>query len=215
MGSTCHGQIRPARSPQGVPWVRDRALLEVLYSTGIRRGELIALMVSDVNLQNRVVFVREGKGGKDRLSIRQPWAELILSGKKPIEYRTWTTDYRGPVLLHAGAARDRSTRDLISECIDEGDLDESTTLAFGGMVGAFELLDVQESEEHEGHYEWHVRPLARLPLVPIKGKPTLPSLMMDNASVAVHSWLRSSWAKNPSRSLSASASLSALTTSRW
>ena len=36
------------------------------------------------------------------LSIRQPWAELIVAGLKDIENRTWRTDYRGPVLIHAG-----------------------------------------------------------------------------------------------------------------
>lgn len=36
------------------------------------------------------------------LSVQQPWAELIRSGRKTIELRTWTTNYRGPVLICAG-----------------------------------------------------------------------------------------------------------------
>ena len=36
------------------------------------------------------------------LSIRQPWAWLILNGYKDLENRTWRTDYRGPLLIHAG-----------------------------------------------------------------------------------------------------------------
>jgi hypothetical protein len=36
------------------------------------------------------------------LSVRQPWAELIISGRKSIETRAWTTDYRGILWLHAG-----------------------------------------------------------------------------------------------------------------
>ena len=35
------------------------------------------------------------------LSIRQFWAELILRRRKPIEIRTWTRKYRGPLLIHA------------------------------------------------------------------------------------------------------------------
>src|SRR6516225_9551070 len=35
------------------------------------------------------------------LSIRQPWAELILRRRKPIEIRTWKSDYRGWLLIHA------------------------------------------------------------------------------------------------------------------
>ncbi|MEX3954171.1 ASCH domain-containing protein [Paraburkholderia sp. EG287B] len=40
------------------------------------------------------------------LSVRQPWAELILSGRKSMEIRTWSTEYRGPVWLHTGQKRD-------------------------------------------------------------------------------------------------------------
>ena len=45
---------------------RDRALLEVLYGAGIRISELVALDVDDVDLEERTVWVRGGKGGKDR-----------------------------------------------------------------------------------------------------------------------------------------------------
>ncbi|MEI3544750.1 MAG: ASCH domain-containing protein [Alphaproteobacteria bacterium] len=36
------------------------------------------------------------------LSIRQPWAWLIVNGYKDIENRTWPTHFRGKVLIHAG-----------------------------------------------------------------------------------------------------------------
>ena len=38
------------------------------------------------------------------LSVRQPWASLIASGRKTIELRSWSTAYRGPVLILAGAS---------------------------------------------------------------------------------------------------------------
>ena len=40
------------------------------------------------------------------LTIRQPWAELIISGKKTMELRTWSTDYRGLLWVHAGQKND-------------------------------------------------------------------------------------------------------------
>jgi ASCH domain len=40
------------------------------------------------------------------LTIRQPWAELILRGRKPFELRTWRTKYRGPLVIHAAAKID-------------------------------------------------------------------------------------------------------------
>jgi integrase/recombinase XerD len=47
--------------------VRDRAIFEVLYSTGVRRSELTRIAVADVDLGRDVVFIREGKGKRDRL----------------------------------------------------------------------------------------------------------------------------------------------------
>ena len=45
---------------------RDRAILELLYGTGLRISELVALDVDDVDLDGRVVLVRMGKGSKSR-----------------------------------------------------------------------------------------------------------------------------------------------------
>ncbi len=39
------------------------------------------------------------------LSIRQPWAWLIVNGYKDIENRSWNTKFRGPVLIHASSKR--------------------------------------------------------------------------------------------------------------
>jgi integrase/recombinase XerD len=51
------------RVPAGL---RDRAILEVLYSTGIRRGELLGLSVYDVDFGRGLLLIRRGKGGRDR-----------------------------------------------------------------------------------------------------------------------------------------------------
>jgi hypothetical protein len=40
------------------------------------------------------------------LTVRQPWAALILDGSKAIENRTWRTTYRGPLAIHAGRRKD-------------------------------------------------------------------------------------------------------------
>ena len=47
--------------------IRDRAIIETLYSSGIRRMELINLSLYDVDLKNGTLMVREGKGKKDRM----------------------------------------------------------------------------------------------------------------------------------------------------
>jgi hypothetical protein len=41
------------------------------------------------------------------LSIRQPWAALVAAGEKTLEIRSWRTNYRGPILIHAAKLKDR------------------------------------------------------------------------------------------------------------
>ncbi len=50
-----------------VTGLRDRAILETFYSTGIRRQEAIDLELYDVDLEHGTLLVRQGKGKKDRL----------------------------------------------------------------------------------------------------------------------------------------------------
>lgn len=47
--------------------LRDRAMLEVLYSTGLRRGEIVALGLRDIDPERGTLFVRDGKGARDRV----------------------------------------------------------------------------------------------------------------------------------------------------
>lgn len=52
------------QTPTGI---RDRAILETLYSTGMRRMELINLKLFDIDADRGTVMVRQGKGKKDRM----------------------------------------------------------------------------------------------------------------------------------------------------
>jgi integrase/recombinase XerD len=47
--------------------IRDRAMLETLYSTGIRRGELIGINCQDVDAERGTLWIRRGKGGRQRV----------------------------------------------------------------------------------------------------------------------------------------------------
>jgi integrase/recombinase XerD len=51
----------------GVVAVRDRAILETFYSTGLRRSELANLKLYDLDAEAGCLWVREGKGKKDRV----------------------------------------------------------------------------------------------------------------------------------------------------
>jgi integrase/recombinase XerD len=67
--------------------VRDRAMLEVLYATGLRVSELVGLAVLDVSLGDGVVRVVQGKGGKDRLvplgAEAAHWITAYLKESRP------------------------------------------------------------------------------------------------------------------------------------
>jgi len=51
---------------EGLTGLRERAMLELLYGTGMRRSELMALQIGDVDLTQGTVFIRQGKGRRDR-----------------------------------------------------------------------------------------------------------------------------------------------------
>ena len=73
------------------------------------------------------------------LSIRQPWAWLIIHGGKDIENRTWKTKYRGPVLIHAGKKIDMAA---YSRLADEGiGLPPIDELETGGIIGQVDIAD--------------------------------------------------------------------------
>ncbi|MEP7004584.1 MAG: site-specific tyrosine recombinase XerC [Sphingomonas bacterium] len=65
--------------------LRDRAMLELLYATAIRRGELIALKLFDVDYARSTLIVRQGKGNKDR---------VVPLGERA---RAWLVAYRDRV----------------------------------------------------------------------------------------------------------------------
>lgn len=48
---------------------RNKAILEILYCTGLRLSEMIALDVKDLSVQERLLHIRNGKGGKERLAL--------------------------------------------------------------------------------------------------------------------------------------------------
>lgn len=81
-------------TPNGV---RDRAILETLYSTGMRRMELVNLKLFDVDLERGSVMIREGKGRKDR---------LIPIGDRAC---AWVEKYRDDIRPELVAARDDGT----------------------------------------------------------------------------------------------------------
>jgi integrase/recombinase XerD len=67
--------------------LRDRAILETLYSTGIRRLELVSLKVWDLDLERATIAIRQGKGRKDRIipigDRAAAWVRKYLNESRP------------------------------------------------------------------------------------------------------------------------------------
>lgn len=92
------------------------------------------------------------------ISLRQPWAMLMARGIKRIENRTWRSQRRGPVLIHASswwnsreaaAIMETATRILEHHGLPLPSFTlEQARAARGGVVGRFTIVDcVQESDD--------------------------------------------------------------------
>lgn len=95
------------------------------------------------------------------LSIRQPWAWLIVNGHKDIENRNWHTNFRGPVLIHAGKAMTKGEYEscrFIAEDIGIT-IPPFNELQRGGIVGVAEIVGcvtTSNSPWFFGHYGFQI-----------------------------------------------------------
>jgi predicted transcriptional regulator len=109
------------------------------------------------------------------LSLKQPFAELVVSGKKTVELRKWNTKFRGEFLIHASLTPH-------SESMKRFGYSE---LPLGYIIGKAKLVDVKEYSSDEefwkdrkkhlaskefGRYGFILKDAERLPLKECKGK---------------------------------------------
>jgi ASCH domain len=99
-----------------------------------------------------------GLDGLSALSVRQPWAWLIVSGLKDIENRPRRTHHRGPLLIHAGLSLDSCTLGNIEWLEKKYGIHIPRELDTGGIVGVVNVTDCVESHEskwfNKGNYGW-------------------------------------------------------------
>lgn len=76
------------------------------------------------------------------ITIRQPWATLIMLGVKRYEFRSWKTNFRGEVLIHAGKGIDKEAVERLKKYLPEGEL------PLGKILGKVNITDcIPMSEE--------------------------------------------------------------------
>lgn len=78
------------------------------------------------------------------LTIKQPWASLIINGYKEYEFRSWKTNYRGKILIHAGLGKELKTMNKV----------KSYNLEYerGAIIGEAELIDCLLVDEEFDNY---------------------------------------------------------------
>lgn len=67
------------------------------------------------------------------LTVREPWASLIVNGHKKYEFRSWKTNYRGKILIHSGLNIEKEMLDRFK--------DYNLDCVRGGIIGECELVD--------------------------------------------------------------------------
>jgi len=111
------------------------------------------------------------------LSVRQPWAWLIINGYKDIENRDWPTKLRGRIWIHTGIHRVTKSeyQRFLKDCRAFGiaeypEIDEFKT---GGIVGSVEIVDcVMKSDSYwfEGTFGFVLRNPRTARFRPMDGK---------------------------------------------
>jgi integrase/recombinase XerD len=141
--------------------VRDRAILEVLYATGMRRMELVGLSLYDVDYERGTVLVREGKGRKDRLvplgERALAWVEKYMREARG-EWSVETGETR-LFLNHLGEPLDAGyLTHRVRECVEAAKLPSGKrgachlfrhTMATLMLEGGADIRFVQEMLGHE------------------------------------------------------------------
>jgi len=107
------------------------------------------------------------------LSIKQPWAWLIVNGYKDVENRTWYTKYRGELYIHSPKRMDFDSYSLIEINFPKIKLPQMFNLKYGGIVGKVRLIDcieVHDSKWFTGPYGFVFKDPVIVPFIPYRGE---------------------------------------------
>ena len=96
------------------------------------------------------------------ITIQQPWAQLICDGKKKTEYRTWSTNHRGKLAIHAGQVIDKE------ECRRVG-LDPDS-LPRGCVICIVEMYGCKKTVGTPDSFGWQLRNVRKIRPVRARGK---------------------------------------------
>ena len=114
------------------------------------------------------------------LTIKEPWATLIIDGYKKYEFRSWKTNYRGKILIHAGMSKEKDMlekfKDYNLNCSKGMIIGEAFLTDCILVTKEFEgaLLKIDKTvygKPHEMKYAWKLENIIKYDEpIPIKGK---------------------------------------------
>lgn len=106
------------------------------------------------------------------LSIRQPWADLIIHHGKDIENRSWPTSFRGTIYVHAAKKWGREEKENMEWAINFLDIQDAGEPVLGAIIGTVDIVDcvvASDSEWFSGPYGYVLKNPKPLPVTPCKG----------------------------------------------
>ncbi len=109
------------------------------------------------------------------MSVRQPWAWLIVNGWKPVENRTWRSFFRGRFMVHASKGMSRAEYQEVQDFMREFtmlQLPAFEALPLGGIVGEVRMVDCVDSFDSPwfcGPWGFVLKDAKPLPFVPCRG----------------------------------------------
>lgn len=108
------------------------------------------------------------------ITIRQPWAWHIVNSGKNIENRSWSTTFRGPICIHAGANKNKRNfnRDRDDSVSMGGFSPTLDTIPMGGIVAIAEIVDCVSSHDSPwffGPYGFILENVTPVTFIPVKG----------------------------------------------
>lgn len=111
------------------------------------------------------------------LSIRNPFAHLILCGEKTVECRSWQTDYRGDLLI-CSSANPKVKNTICGHALCIARLDKIEPFTKEHLDGAV-LVDMPDGK----NYAWHLTDIRVIKPFPVKGK--LNFFEVDDAQIEI------------------------------
>jgi hypothetical protein len=107
------------------------------------------------------------------LSIRQPWAWLVVNGYKDIENRSWRTSHRGPLLIHASQNRSLLPPQNLAALEKKYHVRLPRDFDLGGIIGVVEVVGCVKTHpskwKFRGSWGWVLKNARRLPFRKCKG----------------------------------------------